>query len=528
MAISSVPQVVPLSGGGWAARNKARFLPAFPELFLGILLLAVFGRAGSWQALLMDGDTGWHIRAGEFILQSGRVPTQDLFSFSRQGQPWFAWEWLADVVFARFYGWGGLQAVAGLGTVVLCASAAILLAWLLSRATGLWVALAVTLAVVSASTVHYLARPHIFSILLFPLALWILDEDYRKPGPLVWTLAPLSALWANLHGGFLGWLASLALLPLSLAAKGDWRRCWRYAGLTVACAGCTLINPYGWGLHKHIVQYLGSSWIMDNVNEFQSPRIRSENMLVFACLLLCGVALASRPLARRDWFRGGLVLIWAFAALRSARHIPLYAVVAAPVIASELSSWWREVAARSSPGAIARILWDVGEELGSSRRLGVWSLVLVAMVVWLIAPPARIADFPEASFPVDAVARNWNRLAPSDRMPRVLTSDQWGDYLIFRLYPRERVFFDGRSDFYGASVGADYKALLSAGHRWPEVLACYGFDMALLPLDWPLVSVLEFDPAWQRVYRDKVAVLFVRRSAGIKKSVSPAECKSDG
>ena len=98
------------------------------------------------RALLFDGDTGWHIRTGELILQSGTVPRLDPFSFSRPDQTWFAWEWLADVIFARFHAWGGLEAVAAFTVVALCASGALLLCWLLRRGVGLWIALGVTLA----------------------------------------------------------------------------------------------------------------------------------------------------------------------------------------------------------------------------------------------------------------------------------------------------------------------------------------------------------------------------------------------
>jgi hypothetical protein len=525
-----MPQTSVISESPLAARtasNKIAFLPAFPELFYGLLLLALFGHPASWQALLMDGDTGWHIRTGEFIIRTGSVPVQDLFSFSRAGDRWYAWEWLTDVIFARLHAWGGLEAVAALGILVLCGSAAIVFAWLLSRNNGLWVSLAVTLAVVSASTVHYLARPHIFSIFLFPLSLWILDADLRRPGPAVWILAPVSALWANLHGGFVGWLASLALLPLIMALERNWTKFIRYATLAAVCTVSTLANPYGWRLHQHIAQYLGSSWILDNVNEFQSPRIRSENMLVFAAILLVGAAMAGRALARREWFAGALVFIWGMASLRSARHIPLYAVVAAPVIAGELSAWWKSAASRSRRGGFGALFWVSGQELGLSRRLGLWALPLALLALWITAPPARIGDFPSSSFPVSAVTQNLDLLAPQGHMPRILTTDQWGDYLIYRLYPRQRVFFDGRSDFYGPALGGDYKVLQGAGRKWQELLARYGFERALLPADWPLGSILQRDPDWELVYRDKQALLFARRT-DIKKIPVSAECRSDG
>ena len=50
--------------------------------------------------MLGDGDTGWHIRTGEWILAHGQVPRQDMFSFTKPGEPWFAWEWLWDVAAA--------------------------------------------------------------------------------------------------------------------------------------------------------------------------------------------------------------------------------------------------------------------------------------------------------------------------------------------------------------------------------------------------------------------------------------------
>ncbi|MBV8731059.1 MAG: hypothetical protein JO336_14730, partial [Acidobacteriia bacterium] len=252
---------------------------------------------------------------------------------------------------------------------------------------------------------------------------------------------------------------------------------------------------------------------------------------VFAFLLLCGVALASGVLARREWFGGGLVILWAFASLRSARHIPLYAVVAAPVVASEIAAWWASKAHRSKRRSLTAVLWDAGMELGQSRRLGIWAAALAALALLLAAPMSPIHDFP-SSFPVLAVSQNLDRLAPPARMPRIFTSDQWGDYLIFRLYPRQRVFFDGRSDFYGPSLGADYKELMAAGDRWPELQAQYQFEIALLPLDWPLRRLLERDPGWNLVYRDKVAVLFVRRpeakSGALKKNALAAECRSEG
>ena len=506
--LTVAPPRIPRRGWGLAK-------PSLVDLFFPILLLAAFGRTQSWQALLADGDTGWHIRTGEFILQTGTVPFRDLFSFSRPGEPWFAWEWLADVVFALLHRWHGLGAVAAFSAVVLCGSAVLLLCWLLRRGVGLFIAVAVTLACVSASSVHYLARPHIFSLPLVTLTLWILDEDRRKHTRWVWAMPPLFALWANLHGGFVGGMAVVFLAAAVAAGERRWRAFRHYGVLGVLAGAATLLNPYGWRLHGHILHYLGSSWILDNVLEFQSPRIRSENMLVFAALLLAGVALAGFSFAQGRKLEAALVLAWGFAALRSARHVPLYALAAAPVIASACAARWEAASRRAPARAALRLLWELSRDFGQSCRAGPWMAVLGGAALWMALPRAPLADFPATRFPVAAVAHAADTLAPVARMPRILTSDQWADYLIFRLYPRQRVFFDGRSDFYGPRVGADYQALLSCGPGWRQALDRYGFEAALLPLDWPLGSLLEREPAWRVEYRDLVAVLLVRRNAGL-------------
>jgi len=141
-----------------------------------------------------------------------------------------------------------------------------------------------------------------------------------------------------------------------------------------------------------------------------------------------------------------------------------------------------------------------------------WLAESVAVQAVAASAPAGRAGFPENRFPVRAVERNAALLAPVSGAPRILTSDQWADYLIYRLYPRQHVFFDGRSDFYGPEVAADYRALQAGAEGWRERMAHYRFDAALLPRAWPLSAALEREPGWRRVYEDSVAVLY-RRAA---------------
>jgi len=487
-----------------APRSLLRRLlvPSLLDVFFLALLLSAFAHPEGMRSLLSDGDAGWHIRTGEMILETGRAPVADPFSFSRPGQPWFAWEWLADVVLAGTWRWRGLAGVAALSGAVLALAATALLGRMLRRGSGLWIGLGAALVAVSASSAHYLARPHVFSILFYTLALWILAEDRLRRGPLVWLLVPLTALWVNLHAGFVAWLATLGLLLVLCAAERDWSQVRRYGALAALCSAASLLNPYGWQLHLHVARYLSSSWIIDHVQEFQSPNIRSEGMVVFALLLLATVALV--PETGR--FEALLVLVWGFLSLRSARHVPFFAIAAAPVLASRAAAYWVRVASRAGNRSPLRICWELAQEYGMRPRASLW-LPLSAAVVMLAVPGT---GFPDTVFPVRAVEGNRLLLTPPAAMPRILTSDQWADYLIYRLYPAQRVFFDGRSDFFGPAIGTDYCKLMAGEKSWRGLLERYRFDLALLPHAWALSTALDGEPGWRKVYEDPVAVLFAR------------------
>jgi hypothetical protein len=102
----------------------------------------------------------------------------------------------------------------------------------------------------------------------------MLDSDWRRSTRAIWLLVPMAALWANIHGGFLILLLALGSWAVSAIIRRDSIRFARYAALGIACAAATLVNPYGWQLHRHIWEYLRSDWLMHIIDEFQSPLAR--------------------------------------------------------------------------------------------------------------------------------------------------------------------------------------------------------------------------------------------------------------
>ncbi len=267
------------------------FKPSLSDCFFIALILWLFvWGASGWIALLGDGDTGWHIRTGQYILEHHRVPTQDLFSFSRPGAPWFAWEWLTDVTYAVSFQMAGLKAIVLVAAVMIALFATVVLRYTLWRGANALVAALTTLLAVGASSMHFLARPHLFTLLLLPVCLWLVEADRRENTRWLWALIPVTAVWTNLHGGFVIFLACLGLLVAGLRDRngarpsskaGAWPQIRRYSALLAGCSLASLANPYGVQLHVHISEYLRADWIKNMVQEFQAPTFRSEGQLQY-------------------------------------------------------------------------------------------------------------------------------------------------------------------------------------------------------------------------------------------------------
>ncbi|HME06029.1 MAG TPA: hypothetical protein VKG25_03230 [Bryobacteraceae bacterium] len=483
------------------------------------LMVAVFvwlflaGPAG-WRVLLADGDTGWHIRTGEWILAHGHVPTQDLFSFSKAGAPWFAWEWLSDVLFAWLFHAAGFKALLLFTGIVIAAFSGVILRFAIWRGANPMVAGLAVLLTVGASTMHFLARPHVFTLLFLPLSIWLIEADRRRASSRVWLLVPLTVLWTNLHGGWAILIACLVLLVAGSAAEAwlgvrAWSSVWRYSAVTAACSAATLLNPYGIELHRHILAYLQSDWIRNHIQEFEAPTFRTEGETQFEVLLLAGVFLSGWLLQKRNVTGCLWILFLGHSALTSLRHAPLYAGLAGPLIASEVSLLWAGWIKGRQKTFLPRIFYELGRDLVPSfSRITIWP-VAALVVLSLLPQISWPTDFPSELFPIKLIQEQQSVLASG----RLLTTDQWGDYLIFHYTPRLKVFIDGRSDFYGSEFGNDYFRLLQGAWDWDEILAKHRFDVALVPAAWPLSNLLKQEPRWQLVRDDGQALLFVRKAA---------------
>lgn len=488
-------------------RHAARSLFA-PELALSgafvaiVWLLAFFGGP---SALFRDADAGWHIRAGEQMIASGTLPHGDPYSFSKAGEPWIAWEWASDVAAGVAHRVAGLNGVAWLYMLAIAASV-----WMWFRlhwAAGGNFVLACLFAapLLSTTNMHWLARPHVFGWLFAIGTVWFCETPRRVSLPAVFAL---SALWANMHGSFfLGPAIILIYVLGSWCGKVLWGQALRPAagllpGAAAALAG-TFVNPNGWNLHKHVVAYLTDSALLDRIGEFQSFNFHAAGATQIILALLIGAAGGFAALSARRCDRFLLSMLVTAAALRSARMLPVAALILLPLANGSISTLLTNAALAPKLRRILDRVLDYGLNLRAlDRSLGGIALIpFLALALFGIGHAMRPA-FPADQFPV--VGAKAVAALPADA--RIFSSDKFGGYLIYRFAGERKVFFDGRSDFYGAGFLTRYSRMVQARPGWPAEFGRWKFTHALLPPDYALVAALEAQ-GWTEIYRDRTAVL---------------------
>jgi hypothetical protein len=505
----------------------ARFLPSLTDVAFLMPVLFLFLKLSGARTLLGDGDTGWHLRTGQWILSHHQIPYTDLFSFSRPGAPWFAWEWLWDTMFALLFRSGGMAAVVLASTLVICFASAALFRLIRRKCDNGLVAIAVTLLATGGCAIHWLARPHLFTILFFTLTLHITQRAQEGRTRLLAWLIPLTLVWTNLHGGFFVVFLVLACYIgghlVNALIESDPARCREYLLQTLpwlktfaACFAVTFINPYGWQLHQHIISYIADPYLLQHIAEFQGLNFHSDAAIYFEPLIIATLAASFWAIRQRRLAEAFLALGWMHLALIAARNLPLFSIACAPLVAEGIVTLIRAASTSSMRERISSAaVWFRGASAGidATDRIGRVHLVSAAAIgvlALLLFAPKPLADrfvseFDPKLFPAGAIP-----VLSSPATHRIWARDQWGDYLIYRMYPSTKVFIDGRSDFYGDSFGEQNLRLLDVQTGWDKILDRYGIDTVVVSPTLALSSTLKVSRDWRVVFDDHYSVVFRR------------------
>ncbi len=460
------------------------------------------------QMLNGDGDLGRHITLGTYIVETAHIPTMDLFSHTRPGAFMVPHEWMSQLFFALAHRAAGLNGIAWLTAVIIATTYTLTTITLQRSDVSAFIALTGGLFASAVGAIHMLTRPHLFTLLFFAMALFIL-ETYRrchKPRVLLWLL-PLMILWANTHGAFISGLVLVLLYALGAVLEKQKRPSRVLFTTLVLLMAVSLLNPVGTALLQNSFSYLQEDFLVDLTNEYRSPNFHTYSTWPFAALLLGSLALGWWAGYRLSRTAVIMLVTWTAFALYSARNIPLYGLVAVVLLAPKADAWLHEAWPRlghflTGTDAIARRSWG-----------WMWAVVATAALIGWQASGAKLDVFQMGNtidphrFPVaaiDAVA--------ADLPPGAMFNEfHWGGYLLYRLWPEKTVFIDAQTDFYGETLTREFISIANAESGWEEKLEQYDVQWIIIPPATPLAAWLAQAAAWEQIYGDDTAVIWARR-----------------
>ncbi|GAC1333583.1 MAG: hypothetical protein NVSMB17_14210 [Candidatus Dormibacteria bacterium] len=500
--------------------NAGRSLTAQSLLFLVFVgvVFAFVGRVGDPAHPFLDTDLWWHLANGRYILAHG-VPGTDVYSHTAIGHVWVVHEWLSDVAFYLLYAAGGLRVL--VLVTALAVAVGMVLVYRGLRTGGLGTTPAVVLAMVLfvASVPSFGARPQVINFVLTGALCAVLLRYRARPSSRVWWLFPAFIVWANLHSGYIVGVGLLAVFTVSEALqvasarvaalrqegvevlrRSDVRRLWLLiplgflSGLFTPGTYRTLFFAFG-TLSSQNIQSFIVEWFSPDFHQVQGK-----------ALLVCLLVLVAGLVATRRGTRSGAAdptyLAWGLVALTlaltSQRHVPIFAIAAAPLLG----------------GAAAGLMATLG--VGPRRvrrptpamaRVNVALLVVLAVVeLAFLTSNLRQPVIDGVVAAVEpAAATNW-MLTHRPRQT-LFNNYSFGGWLDWQAAPRYPVFIDGRIEVYGDRVFNDYLTVESLADGWSEVLERYRVRTIMVTPGDRLALVLP-SRGWTLAYRDRVAVVY--------------------
>ncbi|MDI6801272.1 MAG: hypothetical protein QMD01_04355 [Thermodesulfovibrionales bacterium] len=289
--------------------------------------------------------------------------------------------------------------------------------------------------------------------------------------------------------------------------RGTDRDIWKKKIKTIAlimflCVIVSLINPYGYHILVFPFKLTSNKFIMDNINEFLPPNFHQD--MPFKYLFFLMIAILAISMKSLNIIETLLTILFTYMALYSARYIPLFAIIVAPILLNQI-----ETILADKGGRLTAFLKKRAERIASMdmRARGyLWPVLSILLVAAYTTNGKIDYKFDKKIKPVAAV----EFLKREKIQGNMFNNDEFGDYIIYAAWPEYRVFFDGRSDMYGAKIMKEYFKIARLEPGWEDVIKKYDINWIIYNANSPLSLFLMERRDWKLIYADKVANIFVK------------------
>ncbi len=489
-------------------------------LQVGILSLAFFMLT---YHPVNDPDFGWHLRAGMYYLDHWSVPSHDIFSWTAPQYQWVNHEYAADAAYALLYRLADNTTI--LLSLLFAAIAAYLFLSLLPRlcvSNPDWKQrFLIGFPALLIAKPFFGVRSQVFDWLGVVLILFLWQRYAEKSNKKILMAFPLLFfVWANIHGGFplgllmFGGLMFFHLLqnvqivfPLSLRTifsrllREQQKTILSFLAILALSLLATFLTAYHYHLYIDLLRISQGKEALHYIMEWAPSVISTSSAIPFFCLLLLLILFLLNDRAQQDFsFQDSLFfLFFLFLALSYIRFIPLFAIVALPII-------YRRLAKNPlMPETLAFVVF-AGFIIS---QVAIFTSPKSAQAITQTSFVSSLFDIRQKAFysdiPIDALA--W--LKTQKLLPRMFNNYDWGGEIIWQM-PNQPVFIDGRAN--NRLLFQDYITINQVYPKWYETIQRYDIQWFFISSESSLAAALaELPDKWEKKYQDNQAIVFYKK-----------------
>ena len=477
-----------------------------------------------------DPDFYWHIKTGEYIVSTGSLPTVDIFSFTQAGQPWVLHEWLSQLMFYGVYssfGLPGLRVMTGLFFIpafYLVNRLSYTLNGNLFRTTML-TGIFMILSFPSCSP-----RPQLFTFLFLTIFVYVLFRmKYMDDRSKLFLLPLIMVIWANAHGGYLIGLVLMGIIWATELAQtfinksrgvslpGHFRA---LSATLVVTLAASLLTPYTYELWLYPFQVMGMDASKGIISEWKSPNFHELHYQVYlAAIMMYGAALVYSK-RKPDLTEAVLSASFIFLGFLATRNIPLTVIVIVPLFAlfARYLAFTNSKYPAADVSSVSQgsMLFEQGSPSTSdpdenhSYIAGWIFLVACVITAFIIYRNEQLQD-PRVKLNMTLPVAAVEFIKKNKITGRIFNNYGHGGFLIYELFPDQKVFIDGRADMYGDEFIWEYLEITNGREDWKELFDKYMIDYALVDTRAPISQLLQLSGGFAPVHEDNGHILLLRK-----------------
>lgn len=485
---------------------------------------------------LRDPDIWLHLKTGEYIVQHKTVPRIDIFSSTVENKSWIDHSWLVQVIFYLVFQFGTADNLIFLSALIVTFAFLFLFFSAYKGREYLTLSIGILFITILASKLRFNIRPENFSILFFSLYLFILRRLLRKNW--LFLLPLIQLIWVNSHGFFILGPLMIGIFILAQELKRLRLLPWEWAGVDLldkdcyrnlkmvfllVCLAC-FINPYGYKGALYpvwvIFNTLGKSSIFYKyILELLPPARYYRAVSAYYLLIALSLSVFLLNLRRINFAYLMFWLTLLGVSIRVNRNVIFFNFFAFLVTTEGLIN--------SLYIKRFNFLENLFQE-GTRLLLYIVKFAIIALLIYWVATRsypillARYYIFEEGrtkSALLGIAAKGYPQKAADFILEKDLPGNIFnqfndGSYLIYRLFPKKKVFIDGRTELYGESLFKDCEKILTVDKDTiDDAFNKYGINTVLLSeivVDSELPRYLFESPDWALVYFDENSLIFLK------------------